>query len=116
MHATSSRAAIERLVTLAMEAGPQVTNEAARRKLAEHIDFIVQVKVRRTAGDPPGKHRYVAEVIAVESGDDGGIAVTDIFSCDSDSTTARPRFLPQHIADELAGFGFDDRPFHGISA
>src|SRR3546814_13669246 len=42
-HASDAVAAIRKLVTCAMEAGPHVTHELATSKLASTIDLIVQL-------------------------------------------------------------------------
>ena len=58
-HAHDARAAIERLVTCALEAGPHVTQEYAYLQIASHIDLIVQIERLVDAGaarlgDTPG--------------------------------------------------------------
>lgn len=102
VHADSARAAVERLVTLSMAAGPQVTSDYARRQVAEHIDLIVQIGVHH---EPTGRpdhhraHRYVKEVIALEHTGDGQ-AITDLFTAGEDRV-ARRGHVPHHLATEL---------------
>ncbi len=55
VHADTARAAIERLITLAMGAGPQVTADYARRQVAEHIDLIVQLRMHEQPTGRPGR-------------------------------------------------------------
>ncbi len=102
VHADSARAAVERLVTLSMAAGPQVTANYARRQVAEHIDLIVQIGVHHEPAGRPDHyraHRYVKEVIALEHTGDGQ-AITDLFTAGEDRV-ARRGHVPQHLAAEL---------------
>jgi len=72
-HAASAVGAIQKLVTCALEAGPQVTVAYAERVVAEHIDLIVQLGMDVTT-DGRGqaqRRRYLSEIIAVQPGEDG---------------------------------------------
>jgi len=105
-HAHSARAAIERLVTCALEAGPHVTSEFAYRQIAQHIDLIVHVKLDDQTRTGGGRHRYVSEVIELAPGEHDRVAVTDLFSPGPDGR-AIPRTNPSPVllADlERAGF------------
>jgi len=111
-HAHSARAAIERLVTCAMEAGPHVTDAYGYRQVGSHINLIVQTAMR-TAGDHrrPTRTRYVAEVVAVEAGENNRPATTSLWAPDPVTGRAVPGTLPSAWAADLAGFGFvPDRP------
>jgi Flp pilus assembly CpaF family ATPase len=111
-HAHSARAAIERLVTCAMEAGPHVTDAYAYRQVAAHINLIVQTSMR-TTGDRrrPVRDRFITEVIAVEPGEHGRPATTSLWAPDPATGRATPATLPAALAAELAAHGFDpDRP------
>lgn len=113
-HAHDARAAIERLVTCALEAGPHVTQEYAYLQIASHIDLIVHIGTRTDAigehiGDRTGgagrMHRYVSEVIEVARGESGRPAVTDVFASGPEGRAVprtRPSFLP-----DLQRAGFD---------
>ena len=106
-HAPDARAAIERLVTCAMEANAPA--EFAYRQVADHINLIVQIAMRTHTG-PGGQRtrtRFVSEVLAVEPGESGRPATTSIWRADPVSGRAVPGVLPGHLADELARFGFD---------
>ncbi len=106
-HAHSARAAIERLVTCAMEAGPHVTDTYAYRQVSSHINLIVQTAMR-TRGDHrhPARTRYVTEVIAVEPGENNRPATTSLWTPDPDHDRAVPGTLPAKWVDDLAEFGF----------
>jgi pilus assembly protein CpaF len=97
VHAAHAEGAIERLITLAMQAGSHVTAEFARRQVCQHIDFIVQIGMH--TGRDGGRHRYISEVVALEHNGDGQ-AITKLWTADSDRV-ARPDFMPHHIAAEL---------------
>ena len=109
VHAHSARAAIERLVTCALEAGPHVTTEFAYRQIADHIDLIVQVALEEPVPGGP-RRRYISEVIEVARGESGVPAVTDVYVPGPDGPAvphSRPSFLPQLIAG-----GFDPWLLH----
>lgn len=106
-HAHSARAAIERLVTCAMEAGPHVTDAFAYRQVASHINLIVQTTMRTTGGhDQPTRTRFITEVIAVEPGEDGRPATTSLWATDPVTGRAVPGTLPASWVADLSEFGF----------
>jgi Flp pilus assembly CpaF family ATPase len=103
LHAHSARAAVERLVTCALEAGPHVTDAFAYRQVAENVHLIVHVaRVRDHTGQV---HRFVDEVIEVTPGEGQRPATTDVFGRGPDGR-AVPRTLPSFI-DDLTDVGFD---------
>jgi pilus assembly protein CpaF len=104
VHAHSARAAIERLVTCALEAGPHVTQDYAYLQIASHIDLIVQLDVQH-AHAHGRKYRYIREVIEVGRGEAGRPAITDVFAPGPDGR-AVPRTRPSFLAD-LERCGFD---------
>jgi pilus assembly protein CpaF len=106
-HASDAVAAVRKLVTCAMEAGPHVTHGLATSKLAATIDLIVHLDLRTTASDGLSqRHRRVAEIIAIEPGErDTGYATTHVFTPDR-SGRAAPAVLPDAYRS-LAANGFD---------
>ena len=72
-HAADAVAAVRKLVTCAMEAGPHVTQGLATSKLAATVDLIVQLSME-TKPVPGGAQRIrrVAEIIALAPGERGG--------------------------------------------
>ncbi len=106
-HASDAVAAVRKLVTCAMEAGPHVTHELATSKLAATIDLIVQLDLRTTmANGVSHRQRRIAEIIALEPGErETGYATTHVFAPDSDGS-AVPSVLP-HEYRALASYGFD---------
>ncbi|WP_082575326.1 MULTISPECIES: CpaF family protein [unclassified Nocardioides] len=106
-HASDAVAAIRKLVTCAMEAGPHVTQGLATSKLAATVDVIVQLSMD-TRAVPGGmqRTRRVAEVIALTPGEmEVGYATTHVFRADS-SGVAMPEVLPDEYR-ALAQYGFD---------
>jgi pilus assembly protein CpaF len=104
-HAHDARAAVERLVTCALEAGPHVTQEYAYLQIAAHIDLIVHIGVDDRTHVGGRKHRYVSEVLEVGRGEGGRPAITDVFMPGPDGRAVpgtRPSFLT-----ELQHAGFD---------
>ncbi|PSL01378.1 Flp pilus assembly CpaF family ATPase [Haloactinopolyspora alba] len=106
-HAHSARAAIERIVTCAMEAGQHVTESFAYRQIAEHIDLVVQIELRDESNAGGKRWRYLTEIVAVEPGEHGMPAVTDVFR-PGPAGTAVPGTPPIWLAD-LERVGFDPR-------
>ena len=106
-HASDAVAAIRKLVTCAMEAGPHVTHALATSKLAATIDVIVHLDLRTIdEGGHTTRLRRVAEIIALDPGErDTGYATTHVFAPGPDGT-AVPAVLPDAYLD-LAAHGFD---------
>ena len=106
-HASDAVAAIRKLVTCAMEAGPHVTHALATSKLASTIDLIVHLDLQTVYGDDKStRSRRVAEIIALDPGErETGYATTHVFSPDSDGI-AVPTILPDAYR-RLSSYGFD---------
>jgi len=106
-HASDAVAAVRKLVTCAMEAGPHVTHDLATSKLAATIDLIVQLDLRTSmVNGVSQRRRRVAEIIALAPGErETGYATTHIFAPDTDGT-AQPAVLPDEYRS-LTRFGFD---------
>ncbi|EGD43988.1 secretion system protein [Nocardioidaceae bacterium Broad-1] len=106
-HASDAIAAIRKLVTCAMEAGPHVTHTLATSKLAATVDVIVQLDLEtRNVGDTSQRTRRVAEIIALDPGErETGYATTHVFAPD-ESGAAAPAVLPDAYRS-LARHGFD---------
>ncbi len=111
-HATSARAAIERLVTCAMEAGSHITADYAYRQVASHIRLIVQLGMAQTGpATSPTRARFVTEVIAVEPGEDQHPATTTVWARDPRTGRGQVGVLPGQLLDQLTTAGFDPAPF-----
>ena len=83
-HAADAYATMRKLITCAMEAGPHVTMELAASKLADTIDFVVQMRCEVVRSTVPGtvgrKVRRVAEILAVEPGEESQrYSLTSVF-------------------------------------
>ena len=106
-HAADAVAAVRKLVTCAMEAGPHVTQGLATSKLAATVDLIVQLSLETTTGpNGPTRTRRVAEIIALAPGEhEVGYATTHVFRADA-SGHAVPEVLPDEYRG-LARHGFD---------
>lgn len=106
-HASDAVAAVRKLVTCAMEAGPHVTQELATSKLAATVDLIVQLSLEtETRNGNSHRTRRVAEVIALAPGErETGYATTHVFAPDR-TGTAVPAVLPDDYR-ALAKHGFD---------
>jgi Flp pilus assembly CpaF family ATPase len=112
IHAHSARAAIERLVTCAMEAGAHVTAEFAYRQIAAHINLVIYVE-RHDVQKGNGviqRRRRVTQIIALEPGEGGMPAITDVFQ-NRPGGGLIPTSTPAWIGD-LAIHGYESR-VHG---
>lgn len=106
-HSHSARAAIERLVTCALEAGPHVTTQFAYRQIAHHIDLIVHVNLDDQTRSGGGRHRYISEVVELAPGEQDRVAVTDLFRPGPDGR-AIPHTNPSpRLMADLERAGFD---------
>ena len=107
-HAHNARAAIERLVTCALAAGPQVTEALAYRQIAHHIDLIVHVGMDDRTQSGGGIRRFVSEVIEVNTGEHQQIvAVSDIFKAHPDGRSFPTPYTPPSFLSDLERVGFD---------
>jgi type IV secretory pathway ATPase VirB11/archaellum biosynthesis ATPase len=109
-HAANGQAAMRKLITCAMEAGPQVSQELAAAKLADTIDLIVHLAcdVNQDAGGQHArKRRYVAEVLEVTPGErPRGFATNTIFApAAGECAIASTR--PDTLWDDLIAAGFN---------
>ena len=107
-HSASAGAAMAKLVTCAMEAGPHVSRELATSKLGEAIDLVVQMhtQIDRRPDGTQRKRRWVSEIVFVCPGEaEHGYALTHVFTPTSDGP-ARASVLPDELRD-LAAHGFD---------
>lgn len=108
-HASDGVAALRKLVTCAMEAGPHVTHTLATAKLAATLRLIVHLELHTTqiADGEWQRTRRVAEIVAVEPGEhELGYATTPVFTTDSATGMATPTTLPDRYR-ALAAYGFD---------
>lgn len=106
-HASDAVAAVRKLVTCAMEAGPHVTHDLATAKLAATVDLIVQLDMETTSTSSGSQRtRRVAEIIALSPGErETGFATTHVFAPD-ETGTAMPSVLPDDYR-ALTKHGFD---------
>jgi len=109
-HAADAYATMRKLITCAMEAGPHVTMELAATKLADTIDFIVQMQceIVHTTGGGSRKVRRVAEILAVEPGEENKrYSLTSIFRAVAGSCGVADTPPPRALLDQLIAHGFD---------
>jgi pilus assembly protein CpaF len=114
-HAGNAEAALRKLVTCAMEAGPHVTHEYATRAIAENIDLVVQLQLETTLeGGVARRDRWVSEILAVTPGErEKGYATTHVFR--SAGRIAAAGVLPDEYRD-LERHGFDLHGFYAESS
>ena len=103
-HAHSAEGAIRKLITCAMEAGPQVTSEYATRAIAEDIDFFVHMEMTHedaVAGNA-FRHRWVKEILAIQPSDSvRGYATTRLFSTPVGEVQAVMETVPEDYLDAI---------------
>ncbi|MFV0429540.1 MAG: CpaF family protein [Arachnia sp.] len=109
-HSADAYATMRKLITCAMEAGPHVTMELAAAKLADTIDFIVHMRcqITRPEDGAPRKVRHVAEVLAVEPGEDNRrYSLTSVFRATPTSCGVADTPPPARLLEKLVDNGFD---------
>ncbi len=107
-HSADAEGAVRKLITCAMESGPQVTHDLATRKLAETIDLVVQLDMdtEPLPGGGVRRRRWVSQIVAVSPGEkEKGYAVTTVFACRGDRA-AVAHTLPDELR-RLERHGFD---------
>jgi len=115
-HAADAYATMRKLITCAMEAGPHVTMELAATKLADTIDFIVQMNCEIIRSSVPGtvgrKVRRVCEILAVEPGEENKrYSLTSIFRATTGACGVADTPPPGPILDQLVEHGFHYNSF-----
>jgi pilus assembly protein CpaF len=120
-HARSAEHTIEKLVSCAMEKGPQVTRELAISKLAAAIDIVMYLRSDVVPGPGDGtfrKQRWVEEILVVQPSIDAarGYATTPIFAPDQRGPAVATGKLDNFLAQELARHGFDLESYKAESA
>lgn len=109
-HAANGQAAMRKLITCAMEAGPQISQELAAAKLADTLDLVVQLTcdVTHSDGGTLGrKHRYVAEILEVTPGErPRGFATNTVFAPVA-GRCALAHTRPDGLWDDLIAAGFN---------
>ena len=109
-HAATAQATMRKLVTCAMQAGPQVSQELAALKLADTIDIVVHLNcdiVPATGDQLARKHRYVSEILEITPGEHPrGYGTNTIFSrLPGRCAVANTR--PDSLWDDLIAAGFN---------
>lgn len=113
-HSASASQTMRKLITCAMEAGPQISQELAATKLADTVDLVVHIACDIETG-PAGavgrKHRYVEEILQVTPGErPRGYATNVVFGrVPGDCAVAHTR--PDALMDALVAHGFDTEGF-----
>lgn len=116
-HSRNARGAIDKLITCALETGPQVTPAYAERAIAASIDIVVHVNLdtRTDADGTTHRLRYISEVLAVEPSKDGrGWQATDVFKLDPANRVSVPNVLPDYLRG-LQDHGFDLAGFQALA-
>ena len=99
---------MRKLITCAMESGPQVTYELAARKLADTIDLIVQLDMDtdEARDGTRRRRRWVSQIVAITPGEkEKGYAATTIFASHN-TRVAVAHTLPDELR-KLERHGFD---------
>lgn len=118
-HAASAHQTMRKLITCAMEAGPQVSQELAATKLADTIDLVVQlgcIIVRDDRHREGRKIRYVEEILHISPGErPRGYAATVVFGR-RPGRCAVATTRPDELMELLVGHGFDVAGFEAEMA
>jgi Flp pilus assembly CpaF family ATPase len=115
-HARSAGTAIDKLISCAMEAGPQISPAVAAKKLTQTVDLVVQMREQVVAelgpeGQIGRKNRYVDEIVQVLPGEgSAGFSTPAVFRrvpgrC---AVAAAP---PDGLIEDLVAAGWDRAAF-----
>ena len=113
-HAADAHQTMRKLITCAMEAGPQISQELAATKLADTVDVVVQLAcdvVKAGGGAIGRKVRYVEEVLHIAPGERArGYAAQTVFRrMPGECAVAHTR--PDELMERLVANGFDRGAF-----
>jgi hypothetical protein len=103
---------MDRIIELALQHGPEMKADLARRMAAGAIDLIVFITVKDETKLGGRKHRYISEIVEVGGMSDDRLVTTTIFGPGPDGR-AVPRHLPERLRDELLLVGYDPRHLTG---
>jgi pilus assembly protein CpaF len=113
LHARTARSAIDRIVTLCLEAGIGMSETLAYRLVAEAVDIIVYIDLVDETGIGGAKHRFVSEVLEVTGiGEGQRPAVQRVFGPRESGGRREPRAVPDTpplCIRDLERAGFDRR-------
>lgn len=113
VHARSARGAVQRMISLCLGANPAWNETFAHRLIAESVDLIVHLQLDRrrdTGGNTVGLDRYVNEIVAVQQGESGRTAFTELFTPDPGrrwGTRGVPTGYRPPDLDDYTSAGFD---------
>lgn len=106
-HAEDAKAAIDRLVTCAMEHPSRPTTEFAERQVGGHINLIVQLNTKfREVDGVRQQLRYVDEVLYLEPGEDARPIRSTIYRGYPDGT-GHFGTLPRRLLRKVLAGGYD---------
>jgi Flp pilus assembly CpaF family ATPase len=107
LHARTAAHAVDRIVTLCLSAGIQMTDTFAYRLLAGSVDLFVHIELFTEAGH---RHRFVSQVLEIAGlGENNRPATTTVFGPGPDGR-AVPLHRPTCLSD-LVRAGFDEHLF-----
>lgn len=113
-HARNAVGALGKLVTCALEAGPQITYDYSIRQIAANVDIVVHVHLDKSpiADDAYQLSRWVEEIITVEPGErETGYSSQTVFKTKPGRREAVPSVMPDEYRD-LELWGFDLNAFY----
>lgn len=103
LHARSAQHGIDRIVTLCLSAGVQMTETFAYRLLAGSVDFVVHIEL---LDDDAGKHRFVSQVVEINGLGEGSRPTTTAVFGPGEDGRAVPLHHPESLA-HLVRAGFE---------
>jgi len=103
LHARSAQHGIDRIVTLCMSAGVQMTETFAYRLLAGSVDYVVHIEL---LDDDTGRHRFVSQVVEINGLGEGSRPTTTTVFGPGEDGRAVPMHHPEGLA-RLVRAGFD---------
>lgn len=110
-HAGNAQKAMRKLITCAMEAGPDMNEQGVAAKLADSIDLVVQLGcdvVKGPEGSEGRKIRYVSEILQITPGEaPRGYGINEVFRRTGRGQCGVADKRPDDLMADLVTSGFD---------
>jgi pilus assembly protein CpaF len=108
IHARNPRSVMDRIIELALQYGPEMKADLARRMAAGAIDLILFLTVEDETKIGGRKLRYVSEIVEIGGMSGDQLVTTTVFGPGLDGR-AVPRHQPERLADVFRRVGYDAR-------
>lgn len=106
IHARAPHLVNDRIISLALQHGPDMTSEQAMRMAAQALDLIVYVALDDQSGVGGPVRRHVSHVVEIDGGFEGGRALQTMLFEPGPDGHAVPRHRPERTKPALLAAGY----------